>query len=90
MCTSEQWAGMIYGGMLTGIKMLWDISEPILKPLVLSGIFASIIRKLVLNGAYNIFRVSGDSKRTAKKKSKKFVSVFDLTSKANDLSNNLK
>lgn len=86
MLTSEQLAEIIFNSF----KIVWGISEPILTPIVLTWIVASLIRKLITSVSYNSFRISGDSKTMAKKKTKKIAGMFDLISATNDLNRNLK
>lgn len=39
--------------------MLWDATAPILIPMLILGIVVVIIRKIIVSGAYDIFRITG-------------------------------
>ena len=83
--TSEQWTEWIYSGLWSGIKMLWEVIAPILIPMLIVGIVAVIIKKIIVNRAYNFFRITGNSRTKAKKKTKKVSDIIDMASAVNDV-----
>lgn len=83
--TSEQWRDWIYSGIGSGLKMLWDALEPIAIPAIISFLIIVIIIKGILFVAFHWFRLSGDSNRLARRKTRKIKKVIELVSALKDI-----
>lgn len=63
--------------------------DKIVLGIIASTIIVCIIKKIVKSASYSFYRMSGDNKRTSKRKARRNAMFVDLTSNSIDLHNNL-
>lgn len=88
MITTEQWRELIYAGIWQLTRNIYIILKPMLPgiiSLILVGLIILIIKKGVLNFLYQYFLISGNSKKSAKRKVSKVENVMDLISSVKDI-----
>jgi hypothetical protein len=71
-------------------KILCDSIQPlipIILPIVIGGFVVIIIKLFIRNVVYDLSRISGNSKRIAKRDAKKAEKIVDLVTAVNDIRN---
>lgn len=83
--SQDQFAEFVTSGMFEGCIILWNYVQPWIITSFIFCIIKSICRKVSINFTYICSVISGDSKRTAKKKSKKIGCYIDFASAIHDI-----
>lgn len=68
-----------------GLAESFSISKPILIPFIISVVAVCIIKFIARKLTYNFAILSGDNKRTARKKANTASDIIDLVSSINDV-----
>ena len=76
--------------LFDGMRIVWEAASPILIPMFIVAMIGSIIKKFILNGYYDFCILSGDTKRSARKKTKRVKNIIELISATRDINDTMK
>lgn len=81
---------LILQSLFEGMRIVWEAASPILIPMFIATMIGAIIKKIILNGYYDFCILSGDTKRFARKKTKRVKNIIELVSAIRDVNDTMK
>lgn len=76
--------------LFEGMRIVWESASPILIPMFIAAMIGAIIKKFILNRYYDFCILSGDTKRAARKKTKRVKNIIELISTTKDINDTMK
>ena len=71
--------------LFEGMRIVWESASPILIPMFIAAMIGAIIKKIILNVYYDFCILSGETKRSARKKTKRVRNIIELISATKDI-----